>query len=134
MRIVKDFPPNYDDICIVFRVRDRKGVVFTYGDTIFSPDSLDLPRELVIHEQVHSDQQAKEPEAWWLKYLDDDDFRLNQEVEAYRKQYDACADYPRALRRRILRRLAADLASPMYGCIISEAQAERLIKNATGSD
>jgi hypothetical protein len=89
-------PPCYEEAKKKFGVnffRDR--VVFTYGDTIhFYKGNIDP--DLIAHESVHIKQHAAYsggPEAWWRKYLDDGDFRLSQELEAYRAQYEYILKY-----------------------------------------
>jgi hypothetical protein len=83
-------PPCYREAQKKFGVNFfRSGVVFTYGDTIhFFKGNLDP--DLIAHESVHIKQHAAYPggpAAWWRRYLDDGEFRLAQELEAYRAQY-----------------------------------------------
>lgn len=81
-------PPNYAMILAHFgeQANFHKGTVFTYGDTIYAKDP--LPEHLLIHELVHiKQQQMHGPEYWWKRYIDSAEFRLSQEVEAYRAQY-----------------------------------------------
>ena len=66
----------------------NKGIVFTYGDVIHSKDP--IPQDLMVHELVHVKQHREYPggpDAWWERYLDDDKFRYEQELQAYKKQY-----------------------------------------------
>ena len=129
-RIVQAFPPNIDEIRA--RFNPPPGTVFAYGDTIYSPARVDLPADLVAHEKVHFTQQAAAggPEAWWRRYIDDPEFRLDQELEAYRVQYGTLADLPRPERRRRLAAICGQLASSMYGSIVTKEQARRLIAGA----
>lgn len=129
MQIVQSFPPNIDKIKAAFNVPPN--TVFTYSPHVYSPLSKDLPTHLVIHEQTHLTQQHDDPEAWWDRYLQDADFRFDQELEAYRNQY-------RYMQRNIknyhrlqseLDLLAKDLSSAMYGSIISLFHARELIMN-----
>ena len=63
-----------------------KGVIITYGDTIYTKSGHISP-DLVVHEMTHIEQQNKVgPDIWWDKYFSDKDFRLSQEVEAYSNQ------------------------------------------------
>lgn len=129
MKITQGYPPNYDDICKVFNIRGRAGIVFTYGDTIYIPGGMQLPSHLLAHEKVHIEQQTKMgAEKWWKKYLVDSEFRLDQEVEAYRAQYKAMFALQRSMRRIIFRKLCNDLAGPMYGYVVSNEEAARLIR------
>jgi hypothetical protein len=37
MNILNELPPNYDEVAKAFDIRGRKGIVFTYGDTVYVP-------------------------------------------------------------------------------------------------
>lgn len=126
MKLIFDFPPNYDQIVAAVGPLPPS-VVFAYGDAVYSPSGAELPADLVAHEEVHLRQQAEigGPEVWWERYLADRDFRLEQELEAYRVQIAFHGD--RAARRACFRRVARDLARPMYGSLVSAEQARRLL-------
>lgn len=127
MKIVNENPPNYDKIAKKFDLHES--VVFTYGDTVYVPGGGDIPDHLMVHEQTHEKQQGDNPEAWWDRYLEDDEFRLNQEVEAYRNQL-------RFVRKKItkkqksdfLNRIAKDLSGKIYGNIVDYKTARELIR------
>ena len=127
-QIREEYPPNYEDIKKFFKIENDKGVIFTYGDTLYNPHKLELQEHLLIHEKVHSNQQLK-PKEWWNRYFIDRDFRLEQELEAYIAQF---AFIKRIATNKIvkeaLRRLASDLSSEMYGNIISFQEAETKIR------
>lgn len=125
--VVVGFPPNIDEIRE--RLNPGPSTVFAYGDRIYCPSGADLPPNLIVHEQTHFDQQrnAGGPDAWWRRYLDDPEFRLDQELEAYRAQYAALAGLPRPERRRYLAHFCKTLASSMYGGLVSKEQARALI-------
>lgn len=130
MRIETSRPPNWEEVTARFEV--PRGAVFTFGDTIHNPDGGLCPPDLLVHEQVHREQQAKAggPEAWWARYLRDDAWRLQQELEAYRKQFAWVS--PRVsvrMRVQFLASIAADLASPMYGLGLTLEKAAALIRN-----
>jgi hypothetical protein len=128
--VIKGFPPNYDEIKARFAVRPT--TIYAYGDTIYSPSTVDLPADLIAHEQVHFAQQKRAggPDAWWRRYLDDPQFRLSQEVEAYRAQYQLLKAMPRADRRRRLAHICGLLASGMYGRLVTKEQARALVTGA----
>lgn len=129
MIIKKAYPPNIDAIAKVFGRNNLQHAVFTYGNTVYSPSGTKLPPHLVEHEHTHVEQQT-DPEAWWSRYLADPQFRLEQELEAYRAQYKFIVNnLNRAERRRLVKKISKDLASPLYGNIISSREAEELIKN-----
>lgn len=129
-RIVRDVPPNYAEIKAAFNPGPT--AVFAYGDTIYSPLSDQLPADLIAHERVHFRQQAElgGPDAWWRRYIDDPQFRLEQEVQAYREQYASVAHLPRADRRRLLAEFCRALASRMYGNLVTKERARLLIAGA----
>lgn len=123
------YPPNIEDIKKVFPI--SKNVIFTYGDKIYNPGGNDIDIALMAHEQTHSIQQDNDVKGWWKKYLEDKEFRLSQELQAYQVQYRYyCKEVKdRNQRYRFLNRLAGDLSSEIYGNIISRSEAIRSINN-----
>lgn len=132
MKIVNKFPPNYDTICQRFNIRGRQGVVFTYGDTLYVPSGGNVPPDLMAHEETHFYQQTNYPggpAAWWERYLSDNKFLLDQELEAYRVQYRYCLEHMgRPERRAALKFYADSLSGPIYGRLISFDRAKELIQ------
>ena len=131
MKIIKDFPPNYVEICKVFDITDIKTLVFTYGDTIYAPGKTRaIPKDLKIHEKTHQKQQGNDPAGWWKKYLTDKKFRLDQEVEAYGNQYRFFIGRNHNLKEQssFLEKIVSDLSSRIYGNIVTKLEAEKLIK------
>jgi hypothetical protein len=128
VRVVRGYPPNIAEI----RARLKPGprTVFAYGDVVYSPSSWTLPPDLLAHEAVHSQQQRRAggPEAWWRRYIDEPQFRLDQEVEAYRAQLAAASPLQRAERRRLLARIVRDLSGPLYGNLVSSDRARALLE------
>lgn len=105
---------------------------FTWGDTIYVPSGRTVPLEIIEHERVHMAQQLiVEPPEWWRRYIADPSFRLHQELSAYAQHYHALVVLQgardRAARRRILHGLARVVASPMYGGMVTRAEAEQLL-------
>lgn len=121
--------------------------VFTYGNKIYIPSGERISDNLLVHEKVHVGQQLfytppqvtpleegkpmpKEgPDGWWDRYLKDPEFRLSQEVEAYREQYRYFCDRHSNYRKQgaFLAAIAQDLSGPMYGEILSFDEAIKLI-------
>lgn len=132
MKIIQGYPPNINKIRGHFDL-SNKSVVFTYGDTLYNPSGAEIPRNLEIHEGTHAEQQGITEEGikeWWNRYLADKDFRLEQEVEAYRNQYKYIVEHgaDRNTKRDFLRHIAQDLSGPIYGHIVSFEKAKELIK------
>ena len=124
MKIVQALPPIYDEAAKVFDI--PKTAVFAYGDTLYNPAGGNISADLMEHEQTHQKQQAEMGvTVWWNRYLHNADFRLSQEIEAYKAQYKYfCQQYTdRNVRMRFLNRIASDLASPMYKVNISLQEA-----------
>lgn len=130
MKIIQSFPPNYDVISATFDL-SGKTPIFCYGDIIYSPYVKELPEHLIVHEEVHSGQQeahAGGVEGWWKDYLESPSFRLEQELEAYRRQYQFVkAQSSRQVNRDFLKTIARDLSSAMYGHLVTKDQAIKLI-------
>lgn len=126
MKISSDYPPNID------RIRQflspPENAVFAYGDIIYSPKEPILYPDLIEHEQVHERQQNGFPEQWWERYLQDKDFRLNQEVEAYRTQYQYLKKIVTVKDLKMFLFEFAKALSTDYNLNITYQQAENLIR------
>lgn len=125
---MKEYPPFYETLEKHFKFGPQ--TIFTYGDVIFNPSGCEITRELEIHEGTHMIQQGATPEVWWDRYITDPEFRLEQELAAYRNQYQAyCeSDSSREGRAKYAMKLAWDLSGPGYGRIIQYAEAAKLIR------
>ena len=129
MKIVHKYPPNIEDIKSVFPI--SRGIIFTYGDTIYNPDNFIIPDDLITHEETHMKQQGKDPDRWWKRYFVDQKFRLEQELEAYRNQYRyAINNYDKRSRKELLKRISKDLSRPLYGSLVTKKEAKKLIKES----
>lgn len=128
MTIKNEFPPNYAEIAEAF---DLTGVkpVFSYRPFLYNPHNCPIPDHLLTHELVHQEQQ-QDPKAWWNRYLEDRDFRLEQELAAYRAQYQFGKKWikDRNTLFRFLDALATELSGKMYGEIIGRDEALHLIE------
>lgn len=130
MNINIGYPPNIEKIKNAFPIRSN--TIFTYGDTIYAPMLRgQLPPDIIAHEEIHARQQGEDPEAWWDRYIVDKEFRLNQEVQAYRTQYRFFCRFikDRGRQFQLLRIIASDLASPLYGNLVPFLTATQLIKS-----
>lgn len=117
MKVLCIYPPNYRVINDAMNVRGKRAI-FCYGNTIFNPSRIKITTQLLAHEGVHSAQQGRDPSAWWLRYLADVDFRLNQEVPAHRAELAAGGD---------LDEIAQRLSSALYRNMVDYEGACRLL-------
>lgn len=128
MEIIKEYPPNYEEIIKVFDLSGTKPV-FAWGDKLYNPHDMQLAPDILVHEQVHQAQQKNEPKDWWDLYLKDKSFRLDMESEAYAYQYAYIKSRVRAkLSKKFLELFANTLSSKMYGEIIDKKKAETLLR------
>lgn len=128
MKIEEAYPPNYEKIKERFDLTG-KAPLFCYGDTIYNPHKAIIRPDLEVHEAVHCLQQGDKIEEWWDRYLDDSDFRLSQELEAYVAQYTFIKSKVKAkLADKYLDLFAEILSSPIYGNLLTTAQAKTKIK------
>jgi len=127
---IKEYPPNYEQIKETFPVESTDNVVFTYGDTLYNPHKLKITEDLWLHEEVHQKQQV-DPKQWWDMYCENEQFRLDQELEAYGRQYAYIKSLPIITkeRRTFLDFISEILSSNLYGNIISFKVAESKIRN-----
>lgn len=128
MIIKNENPPNLEKIKEILEIRDAK-MIFCWGDVIYNPHKLSIADHLIIHEQKHSDQQGNNPQEWWNKYLEDKDFRLSQELEAYREQYKFAKKWikDRNTLARFLWQISGDLTK-FYKLDIIQSEAMKQIK------
>lgn len=136
MRVVQAEPPLIEEIDAAFKVRG-KPVLFAWGDTIFNPLGVSIPPELMAHEAVHGLRQALCPggaESWWRRYIAEPEFRLLEEIPAHVDEFvSLCAQYrknwrsERNMRRTYASHVARRLAAPLYGRLISFADAKKAL-------
>lgn len=125
--VVVERPPNFAEILKTFPNAGNKGVIFSYGNIIYNPSAVHIPRELFAHEGVHGLRQSiAGVEKWWERYIAEPLFRLDEEIYAHHEEYKA------ALRRhgprpRNLRRIAERLCGPLYGNLLTLGQAQHAI-------
>jgi hypothetical protein len=131
MRIVETYPPNFAAIDAKFGVLG-KPCLYAYGGTIYNPLCVAVTPALTAHEEVHSERQRLVGvEAWWLRYIEEDIFRLDEEVlahaaEARRLIQDT--DGSDRARRLVLSQTSTRLASPLYKYGISARSAHVLLR------
>ena len=130
MKIKNAKPPIYDKI-LQAGMTPTDNAIYTYGDTIYNPGGGVIPDHVVKHEETHSRQQGDDPDGWWGRYIGDDFFRIQQEVEAYANQYKFICQIQKDRNRRdkVLRNMSTILSSPTYGSIIGSSVAYKMIKD-----
>lgn len=128
MKLIVMRPPMFDAIDKKFGVAGQK-VIFCWGDTIYNPEGVFVTAELQAHEYVHSQRQAGHPEPWWLRYIDDAEFRLVEEIPAHQMEYRAYCDTHKDRNdiARYLHGVASRLSGPLYGGLISFPVARNLV-------
>lgn len=86
MQIINKPPPNFQEIKQI--MNPPEDAFFPYGDKIYNPSGIEIPDDIIFHEQVHLKQQIPfmNPDMWWKKWLYDKEFRKKQEVEAFAEQ------------------------------------------------
>lgn len=128
MKISHEIPPIYYKCKEQFGVDWNKGVIITYGDTIYSKDK--ITPDLEVHEATHIKQQKEiGVEKWWERYFKDKEFRLEQEKEAYINQYNWIKKNIKD--RNTKTRLRYHIIKSMvlfYGDMINEEDALKIIK------
>lgn len=117
MSILIERPPNFDQILAAFPDADTFGVIFAFGEHIYSPRGGVIPPALLAHEHVHCDRQSKyvKPELWWDLYITDTEFRYREELLAHVAEYKAqLAGLDRNHKSKLLMATAARLVAPLY--------------------
>lgn len=127
-QVIVGRPPNFDQILKVFPRASRPGIVFAYGNAIYAGNR-NLPPSILDHEGIHcARQMLMGVENWWDRYLASPAFRLDEEIPAHRSEYEnLVANGNRNMRRKALAQIANKLAAPLYGNLVTVAEAKRLI-------
>lgn len=126
--IKHELPPNWDEIIKHFPADFDKGVIVTYGEDIYYKYELNAWK--LAHEKTHIKQQTEMGvEKWWARYFEDVEFRLSQEIEAYRNEINWIKQNIKDRNKKFLmiRSIWQDLSSPLYGGICSMEQAKQYL-------
>ena len=110
-------PPNFDRILSAFPDAGHHGILFAYGGDVYNPSDVVIPSWLLAHEYRHCARQwQSDPDAWWEKYITDDEFRYEEELLAHAEEYvwQALRVKDRNARARLEMRTAARLVAPLY--------------------
>ena len=136
MIVLHEPPPLFDEIVGRFKLQLGAEIIFAWGQVIYNPTNVDIPPQLIAHEEKHGQRQHGNPEGWWRRYLVDDMFRLEEEVHAHIAEYQHLIgpDSIRNQRRSALKETAKRLAAPLYdfGPLVTRKTATELLKSAMG--
>ena len=136
MKIVKisqQKPPQWilDEVKEKWGVIWDSGVIFTYGK-IISTSGGEMTEDLLAHETHHTKQQENfgGKDKWWREYLDNPEFRLEQELECYQRQYQWLIKNEKNKQQvfHFLMHYATSLSGEMYGNLLTQQEAIRKIK------
>lgn len=135
MKIIKAYPPNYVALTEHFPIKGKGGVLYAWGDRLYNPSGIKVMPWLMAHESVHGGRQLQRylctipgytpVENWWIRYVHNPKFRLNEEILAHRAEWEA---YKNAIqnptqRQFYLAMIAGRLSSPLYGSLITPTEA-----------
>jgi len=86
MQVINEFPPFYE--AIKEAVNPPEDSFFPYGDKLYNPSGIEIPADIWHHEEVHVQQQSEftSPSIWWENWINNKEFRLSQEVQAFAHQ------------------------------------------------
>jgi len=128
LRIIEALPPNFETIQRFLPVVGKE--IFAYGNIIYNPSGGQLPNYLIAHEEIHERQQGGSPEGWWGRYLKDEEFRLQQELEAHRVEWRVFQQEVKDRNKRsiYLHWISRRLSHKMYGSLVTLSDAKKLIK------
>ena len=126
--IIIDKPPNFEQILQAgFHNAVNPGVLFAHGEHIYNPSGIVVPPALIAHEEVHlhrqrdagphpgSTTQWSGADLWWRRYLEDSEFRYNEELLAHVAEFKTMrAGNDRNFVARMLLSTALRLIAPLY--------------------
>ena len=125
-------PPNFDKIVKAFPQAAKPGVIFAYGDDIYTLGKQEIPYFLRAHESVHQSRQLERGiELWWDLYIADVNFRYREELLGHAAEYQSqIGGGARNLRRVLLKATAKRLTAPLYGYHVPMDQAIADLRDA----
>src|SRR3990167_7042089 len=117
--------PNLQELKDIFGVTEKETIV-SYGNSIYAPNK-QLTHDLLRHEMVHCERQRfndDDAKRWWDLYMKDTQFRLQEELIAYKVQYQYCCNVykDRNKQAKIRYALASELSSTRYGSIVTQQE------------
>ena len=133
LEIVYSLPPReiYEACDKAFKISGRRNVMWTIGRKLYNPDRCFVDPPLMAHEELHSQRQiaSGSVETWWHQYLDDREFRFEEEVLAHKEEWRVVRETvsSRQQRRKHLAFITDRLSSRMYGYLVTRDEAKRLV-------
>ena len=128
MRIIRAFPPNYPVLRRVFGLAGKTDVIYSFGDTIYSPGGTKLHPALIAHEEAHGARQREMGvELWWRRYIDDPQFRLAEEVIGHQAEWKWWRENGKNNLTRQLEHICRRLCGPLYLGLITYEQAVEFV-------
>jgi hypothetical protein len=121
--IILERPPNFQLIESAFPKSTGPGVLFAYDGNIYNPSGITVPPALVAHENVHLERQQlirggnQRVEQWWRRYIEDSEFRYNEELLAHAAEFKVLRvdkSQDRNFGARLLISTALRLVAPLY--------------------
>lgn len=104
----------------------KKGVACAFGDRVYIYGGK-MEESFQVHEATHLYRQKYSRVYavwWWIKYILSKDFRYREELIAYQNQWDYIkVRCPIRQQWLVLDKLAAQLASPLYGKVVTKEEA-----------
>lgn len=134
MRIVRAFPPNFKRLIEHFPIQGKPGILYAFGDVLYNPSGVKIPKWVMRHEEVHGKQQNIDGVAdWWDRYILNPAFRLDEELLAHRAEWQSYQGYFKAkhARNTYLHKIAVRLSSPLYGNLIDYDRAVKEISDVS---
>ena len=127
--ISKEIPPIYQQLHDKFGVKWDDGIIIAYDGKIHC--SMEVTPQKIIHEMKHLErQQEMGNEAWWNLYLENDQFRKDEEARAYLAETNFIKKNinNREIRFFAITDIAKSFASDVYGEIISLKDALKILR------
>ena len=124
-----EYPPNYSRIIDVLGTSNGD-ILFAYYPHIYNPGGSNVSPDLLLHENIHLEQQKSiGVDEWWKRYLADNQFRYEQELIAFAGQYAYGKKvYKTKISDQMLSDFALLLSGPMYKTGVSYQQVHVAIR------
>jgi hypothetical protein len=129
------YPPIIDELEKVFGPLKGRGILYAWGSIIFNPMGVPVHGQFIVHEGTHGARQlypGMTIEKWWELYMQEQDFRMKEEMLAHIAEYQAyCILHKdRNLRAIYLDKVARKFVSPLYKFEVTYKDAKEFIRRA----